>query len=150
MNNWRSTARACIRSELRWPAATWSRISIPSQRDWDHSGVVRVLNPGHLTTRDQYPVTRPSCVSCVEMNFYIEMESSEASKVFIRKKKSTVRVSRHTGWEWRPCGSLNYFYGAFLLGFLRPVILLCWFWVRVWFVSGFSLCTHTSHSQDGF
>ena len=56
-----------------------------------------MLNPGHLTTRDQYPVTRPSCVSCVEMNFYIEMESSEASKVFIRMKKSTVCVNRHMG-----------------------------------------------------
>ena len=61
--------------------------------------MVSALNPGHSSTRDQYPATRPSCVSCVEMNFYIEMESSEASKAFIRKKKSTVRVGRHTGSE---------------------------------------------------
>ena len=25
----------------------------------------------------------------------------------------------------RPCGSLNHFYGAFCLGFLWPIILLC-------------------------
>ena len=134
MNNWRSKARTCIRSDLRWPAATWSRISIPGQRGWDQAAVVRVLNPGCSTTRDRWPVTRPSCVSCVEMNFYIEMESSEASKVFIRKKKSTVHVGRQGLREWRPCASLNYFYGAFLLGFLWPIILLCWFWVHVWFV----------------
>ena len=34
---------------------------------------------------------------CVEMSFHIETESSEASKVFIRRKNSTVRVDRHTG-----------------------------------------------------
>ena len=27
--------------------------------------------------------------------------------------------------EWCPCGSLNYFYGAFLLSFLWPIILIC-------------------------
>ena len=100
MNNWRSNARACIRSDLRWPAATWSRISIPRQRDWDQAAVVSELNPGHSSTRDQYPATRPSCVSCVEMNFYIEMESSEASRVFIRRQGLQYTwIDTHVGSE---------------------------------------------------
>ena len=33
--------------------------------------------------------------SCVEMNFHIEMESSEASKEFIRRKENTVCLDRH-------------------------------------------------------
>ena len=51
-----------------------------------------------------------------------KMESSEASKVFIRRKESKVHVERHTGWtlesvpESGPRGSLNY--GAFLPVFL--------------------------------
>ena len=45
----------------------------------------------------QWPVTRPWPVSCVEMNFHVEVESSETSKVFIRRKKSTVPVDRHMG-----------------------------------------------------
>ena len=80
--------------------------------------VLRALNTGHETTRDQWPVTRPWAVSCVERNFHIEMESSETSVVFIRRK--TVHVARHTGGPRESCprGSLNHFYGAFLLGFL--------------------------------
>ena len=39
--------------------------------------------------------------------------------MFTRRKKSMVCVGRHTGGlrerESHPCGSLNYFYGAFLL-----------------------------------
>ena len=27
--------------------------------------------------------------------------------------------------EWRPCGSLNHLHGAFLPGFLWPIILIC-------------------------
>ena len=54
-------------------------------------------------------------------------ESSSTSKVFIRREKSTVSVSRHTGRprELRPRGSLNHFYGAFFPDFLWAVILLC-------------------------
>ena len=40
-------------------------------------------------------MTRPWPVSCVEINFHIDMESSEASKAFIRRKVSTVYVDRH-------------------------------------------------------
>ena len=61
------------------------------------------------------------------------MESSEASKMFIKRKKSAVGVDRHTGRlrdspcvaKLHPRGRLNCFYGAFLLGFLWPVILIC-------------------------
>ena len=46
--------------------------------------------------------------------------------VFIREK-STVYVDRHMGVlrELYPSVSLNHFYGAFLLGFLWSVTLLC-------------------------
>ena len=54
-----------------------------------------MLNASHYTpgtvARD-----RPWPVSCVEMNFHIETESHEVSKVFIRLE-STVCVDRHTG-----------------------------------------------------
>ena len=71
-------------------------------------------------------MTRPWPVSCVEMNFHIESESSETS--VIRKKKSTyVWIDTRAGSEResRPHSSLNHFYGAFLPGFLWPIILLC-------------------------
>ena len=65
------------------------------------------------------------------MNFHMEIESSEASKVFITRSKSTVHVDRYTGRlrdrfaELRPGGGLNHFYAACLPGFLWPIILLC-------------------------
>ena len=62
------------------------------------------------------------------------MKSSETSKVFIRKKRNTILVDRHTGrlrekdrereTESHPQGNLNYFYGSILV-FLRPIILIC-------------------------
>ena len=58
-------------------------------------------------------------------------ESSEASKVFIRRKKSTVRVDRQMGRlrgkvsEFHPHSCFNYFYGAFLPRFLWPNVLIC-------------------------
>ena len=98
-------------------------------RDWSQAAAVRAPNPSHQTTRDQWPVTRPWPLSCVEINFHKETESSEASKVFIRRKKSTVHVDGHTGRlrerESRPRGSLNHFYGPFLPGFLWPIALFC-------------------------
>ena len=36
-------------------------------------------------------------ISWVEMNFHMEMESSEASEVFIRRNRRTVHVDRYTG-----------------------------------------------------
>ena len=52
-----------------------------------------------------------------------KMESSETSKALIKGEKCTVYVDRHMGRlrervpESHPCGSLNYFFGTFLLGF---------------------------------
>ena len=48
----------------------------------------------------------------------------------LRGKKSIVHVDRHTGrlresLNLAPRGSLNYFYGAFLPGFLWSNILTC-------------------------
>ena len=64
---------------------------------------------------------------------------------------------RHLGAlrESCPQGSLNHFYGSFILGFLWPVILLCLvlrlsskFVLRL--SQGPPMCVHVSLSQDGF
>ena len=53
--------------------------------------------------------------------------------------------------ELCPCGSLNHFYGAFLLGFLWPVNLLCLALESVFGLSqGPPLCVRASLSQGGF
>ena len=55
-------------------------------------------------------------------------ESSETSKVMIRRKKGTVCVNRHIGGlrdTSHPHGNLSHLCGAFLWGFLWPVILIC-------------------------
>ena len=61
------------------------------------------------------------------MNFHKETESSETNKVFIRRKKEYVWIDTQVGSERESCprGSLNHLYGAFLPGFLWPIILLC-------------------------
>ena len=48
---------------------------------------MRALNPR--------PLTRPWPINCIEMDFHIETESSETSKVLIRRKKSIVHVEKH-------------------------------------------------------
>ena len=67
---------------------------------------------------------RPWSVSFVEIIFLKEMESSETRKLFIRRER--VHVDRQTGRlrESHPPDSLNHLYGAFLLGFPWPIILL--------------------------
>ena len=83
----------------------------------------RRLKPGRSSAESrplghegQWPPTRPWLVCFVEMNLNKETESSETSKVFIRRKN--VRVDRHiqAGSEKESCpwGSLNHLYGAFL------------------------------------
>ena len=67
--------------------------------------------------------------SILQERISTKMESSETSKVFIKREKSIVCVERHTGrFRKRVAeshGSLNYFYEVFLLGFLWPIILVC-------------------------
>ena len=54
------------------------------------------------------------------------MESSEAC---IRRKKNIVSVDKHTGGrrvaKCMSQGSVNQFYGALLLDFLWPIVLIC-------------------------
>ena len=84
------------------------------------------------------------------------MESGETSEVFIRRKM--VHVNRHTRVsperELHPYRSVNHSYGAFLPGFLWPVILLClarWIWINPYLVYRKVLpCMGTYLGQDGF
>ena len=59
------------------------------------------------------------------MNFHTEMESAETSKVFCLLGRKIVHVDRYTGGLRESHLSLNQFYGAFLPGFLWPIIFLC-------------------------
>ena len=77
-------------------------------------------------------------------------ESSETSKVFIRRKKSTVCVDRHTGGlrELHPCGSLSHLYGHFFQVSFGQSFWFDRFWVRIWYISGPShVCTCISHPR---
>ena len=82
-------------------------------------------------------------------------KSSETCEVFIRRKKSTVCVDRHTGRfkqtvsESHPCSSLNYFYGIFLPGFVWPGILICLVHSPHLVYLRILPCVRASLSQDG-
>ena len=83
-----------------------------------------------------------------------KMESSETSEVFIRRKRSPVRVGRHRSklrerksLSSHPCGSLNYFYGAFLLGFLWLTSLISQSMFGI--AQDSPMYAHASLSQDG-
>ena len=78
-----SVAFAC--SSLKHGLVSWPEIEVRPWQ-WEH---------WLLTTRPRWPVTRPWPIRCVEVNFHIEMESSETSKVFIRRKRA--HVDRHMG-----------------------------------------------------
>ena len=74
---------------------------------------------------------------------YPQGHRGKASKVFIKRKESTVRVNRHMGRlrgrapELGPCGGLNRLDRAFLPVFLWPIILIClvhspyWVYLRI-------------------
>ena len=52
--------------------------------------------------------------------------------------------------ESHPCGSLSYFYVAFLPDFLSSIILICLGSQSIFGRSqGLPMCAHTSLSQDG-
>ena len=93
---------------LRWPllAATWSRTWVPSQR-------LRLGGSGK-TTRPLVSDGGPG-PSALQRRISTKVESSELSKEFIKRKKRTVLVDRHTGRlrgrapESRPHGSFKPF-----------------------------------------
>ena len=97
-------------------------------------------------------MTRPWPVGFVGMNFHKEMEGSEASRVFISRRRG--RVNRLT-WadsekELNFCGSLNHLYGAFLLGFVCQSSRLPGSESIFGLSQGPPLCARVSLSQDGF
>ena len=73
--------------DLGWPPRLKAGFQFPA-RDLSQVVAVRALNPNHLTTRYQWPVTRSWSISFVEIHFHIETECSEMRKVFSSRKKS--------------------------------------------------------------
>ena len=64
-----------------------------------------------------------------------------------RRKKNTACVYRHASGLRELChrGCLNHLYGAFLLGVLWAIILICLSWVHLWYISESSqVCTSIS------
>ena len=73
--------------DLGWPPRLKAGFQFPA-RDLSQVVAVRALNPNHLTTRYQWPVTRSWSISFVEIHFHIETECSEMRKVFSSRKNS--------------------------------------------------------------
>ena len=70
--------------------------------------------------------------SALQKRISAKIKSSEASRIFIQRTKSTRRVDRPMGGlgtgrvaEGHHHGCLNYFHKAFLLSFLWPITLIC-------------------------
>ena len=109
------------------------------------------------TTRPPEPVARPWPVSCVQMNFHIEMESGETSQVFTRRKKNSTHmwidicVDIDVGGlrQLCACGSFNHWFEA-LLSFLWPIILICLVLSPYLAYQDPPTCACASHKQDGF
>ena len=106
-------------------------------RDWDQVVVVRASRP---VVSDKSPGP-----SALQKRIPTKMESSETSKVFIKREKiRTVCVDRYMGRlrrrvpESHSHSGLNYFHRAFLLGFFWPIIWLASFTVHIWYISGSS------------
>ena len=125
--------------DLGWPqpAMVWSLAWVPNQR------LGLVLAPQTLATRPAVSDKGPG-PSALQERILTKTESRETSIVFIKRKESTARVDRHTGRlrarQLHPHGSSNYFYGAFLPGFLWP-FWFTWFTVHIWYISvSFQVC----------
>ena len=106
-----------------WPATAWSRGWVPSPwLRW--VAVVKASDP----TLDQWSVTRALALQLCRKE--LPQWRKVVKQVFSKRRKSTVYVERHRGRlrgrvpESHICGSLSYFYGVFLLGFLWPIILI--------------------------
>ena len=88
---------------------------------------------------DQWSVTRVLALQLCREEFPQRWKVVKLVQCLIRRKNSTVHVDRHTGRlrqrerererervaESHCLGSVNYFYGAFLAGFLWPVTSIC-------------------------
>ena len=83
----------------------------------------------------------------LQKSIFTNMENSE--DVFTRREEDTVHVDRYTGRlrtrvpKSHLCGSLNYLYGAFLSGFLWPIILICLVHSPYLVYLGLLPCVHT-------
>ena len=100
-----------------------SRVSVPSQKL--RSG------PGGESAKseplDQWPVTRPGPLRFVEKNpTKMEISETQVKRLLGGREYSTCGQTRGQAQRHScPRGSLNHLCGAFPLGFLWPVILLC-------------------------
>ena len=89
---------------------------------------------------------------------FLQRESRETSTVFIRRKKEYMWIHTHTHThthvgsenESHPHGSWNHFYGAYLPGFIWPIISLCLVLSLKLVYLRVLPCVHASLSQDGF
>ena len=116
-----------VLGDLRWPLSACSGLgqglgSQPENGPWSEQWKQQLLatrpvdsdeGPGPLAWQNRIPT---------------KVESSETSKVFIKRKK-VVCVDRHTGRlgvpALHPRGSLNYVYGVFQMGFPLTSRLIC-------------------------
>jgi len=86
---------------------------------------------GQVTAMSQVltirPVVSDKALALQLCREFPQRQSSETTEVFIGRKKSKVLVDRHMGRliESCPHGGLNHSCGAFLSGFLWPIILIC-------------------------
>ena len=136
---------------LSWsqPAVNWSRISMPA-RGWGWAAAGKSAESKPLDHQGWWPGARCWPVSCVEINFHIETESSKTS-VYWEEKKSTVSVDRHTGGFTESCTLLVVwitFMGHFFQVSSDGLSCFAWFWVHIWYISGSSrVCVYTSSSR---
>ena len=93
----------------------------------------RRWDPQILATR---PVVSDKALRLCREEF--PQRQTVVKQVFIKREKSTLLVDKHVSKTQRehlwvaPWGSLNHFYGAFLPGFLWPVMMICWFTVCIY------------------
>jgi len=100
----------------------------------------------------------PSCPgpSSLQKRISTKTESSEASKVFVKRKKSMIHGDKHMDRlrgkipELSPRGSLNNYVGEFFLIFLWPIILICLVHSSFGISQDPSMFVHASLSQNEF
>ena len=141
---WSQVASAC--RGLKQGLGSWPEIEV-RPRQWEH---------WILTTR---PVASDKALAlrlCRKEFPQRQRVVKQAKCLLGGKRVQYVWIDTLVGSERQSCppGSLNHLYGAFLPGFLWPVILICvvqspylvygqsfwfaWFRVRIWYISGSS------------